>query len=189
MLLKVFFHPLLSVLSEKSHHHPGIKFTRIKGGRGRMKRCTFSPFPVMNPVQIEKEFLLTILFVIGVYLLRKLLDWRELGEVSWSKHKLEINLSACLLVVSEGPSFSFLSLSDILLLCTSGGNKVNSCFLSCWVLAVAAVVWYSFLAADIKNIAHWVYLELSFLFWSYTELHYCKRKLLGPPEILSKFSD
>lgn len=154
-----------------------------------MKRCIFSPFPVMNPVLVKKEFLLTILFVFGVYLLRKLLGWRELGEVSWSQHKLEINLSICLLVVSEGPSFSFLNLSDFFLLCTSGGNEVNSCFLFCWVLVVAANVWYSFSATDTKNIAHWVYLELSFLFRSYTELHYCKRKLLGLPEILSNSSN
>lgn len=140
-----------------------------------MKRCTFSPFPVMNPMLMEKGFLLTILFVIGVYLLRKLLGWRELGEVSWSKHKLEINLSH----VSAGSIrrtlfFFFLSLSDFVL---QEEVRWIPAFYSveCWLWLL---IWYSFLATDTKNTAHWVYLELSFLFWSYTELHFVREKYL-----------
>lgn len=156
----LFLSSFFSVLIEKSHHHPRIKFTWIKRGRGRMKGVSFPPFSVIKPILMVKEFLLTVLFVIGIYLLRKVLGWRELEEVFWSTHKSDINLSTSISDVRR--ALLFLNLSDFLLLCTSGRKEMNFCFLFCWVLAAAANVWYSFLATDIKNIAHWVYLELSF---------------------------
>lgn len=64
--------PLLSVLSEKSHHHPWIKFVRIKHGRGRMRRCTFSPL-LCDEANANGKRISLDSPVIGIYLLRKLL--------------------------------------------------------------------------------------------------------------------
>lgn len=136
MLPKVYFHHPLSVLSEKSDHHPWMKFIWIRHGRGRMESCTFLPPPRDEAKANGKELLLTILFVIGVYLLWNLLGWRGIGEVSQSKHNFEINLSMHLLVMSEG-----LFSQQSWLLC---GKDMSSCFLFCWVLDVTANLWYSF---------------------------------------------
>lgn len=74
-----------------------------------------------------------------------------------------------------------------LLLCVSAGKEMISGFLLHWVLGVTADLWYRVLAANIETITVWVCLELTFLYWSWSELDYCRRnrKPLGLLEIIS----
>lgn len=125
-----------------------------------------------------KELLLTILFVIEVYLLWKLSGWRGIGEVSQSKHKFEINLSMCLLVMSEG--LFFFPPQQSWLFC---GKEMSSCFLFRWVLDVTANLWYSFSHKYEKYSS----LSLSWINFSILVLHWIivgKTKLLELLEII-----
>lgn len=102
------FHHINSVLSEKADHDPWMKFIWIRHGRGRMEMCAFFFFfPSLwwSQSYWKKNFFWPSCLLLGSTSFRKLLGWSGIGEISYSKHKLQINLSMCLLVMLEGPSF------------------------------------------------------------------------------------